>query len=295
MKVGYVAVVGKANAGKSTLVNKLVGEKVSIVSPKAQTTRNNIIGIKNGDDYQIVFVDTPGIHISNNQLDKFMSKSIRSVIDGVDVIVYILEAKNKISEDEMSYIKKISEGEIPVVLAVSKTDLTTFEKLYPALAKLNEIATLSDIVPISTIKNRNLDILVDKIIELLPESEYLMFSKEEVTDKSENFQIAEIIREKTLYLLEDEIPHGIAVEIVSIEEDGNLINISADIICEKDSHKTIIIGKQGSMIKKIGQKTREELEKLYGKKIMLTLYVKIERNWRNNPKFLNTMGYTDKL
>lgn len=295
-KFGYIAVVGKPNAGKSTLVNFLTKNKVAIVSPKAQTTRNNILGILTTKDFQLVFIDTPGLHKSKNALDKFMNKNIRSAEGGADVILYLIDSTKTIDEFEYDYLtslKQKSDGEIIIVL--NKVDLVKKPKL---LLTLQELSTLGfeNIVPISAKTGENADSLVDMILKYLPESQTknFLYDEDYYTDKSLKFMVSEIVREKALYYLNDEIPHGISVNITKFEQKPTLLVVEADIICEKDSHKSIIIGKNGTMIKKIGQNAREDMEVLVGTKVLLKLFVKVKKDWRENINFLTEFGYKNE-
>ncbi len=289
MKAGYVAIVGRTNAGKSTLINKFLGVKLNIVSAKQQTTRNNVLGVLTENGSQIVFIDTPGIHKSQNALDKFMNKSVRSASEGADVVVYLIDGKKPVSDEEIDNIKKIKEKNENLIVAVSKIDLVQKEKLAENLVKLNEIQA-SEIVPISSLKKQNLDVLKKAIVSLLPEGDFI-FPEDEITDKSTNFLCAEIVREKVLNFTNQEIPHGVMCEVVSFKEKASIIEISIDIICEKDSHKSIIIGKGGTSLKRIGASARIDMEKLLDKKVMLNLYVKVEKDWRNKQNFLIANGY----
>lgn len=289
MKAGYVAIVGRTNAGKSTLINKFLGVKLNIVSAKQQTTRNNVLGVLTENGSQIVFIDTPGIHKSQNALDKFMNKSVRSASEGADVVVYLIDGKKPVSDEEIDNIKKIKEKNENLIVAVSKIDLVQKEKLAENLVKLNEIHA-SEIVPISSLKKQNLDVLKKAIVSLLPEGDFI-FPEDEITDKSTNFLCAEIVREKVLNFTNQEIPHGVMCEVVSFKEKTSIIEISIDIICEKDSHKSIIIGKGGTSLKRIGASARIDMEKLLDKKVMLNLYVKVEKDWRNKQNFLIANGY----
>lgn len=289
MKAGYVAIVGRTNAGKSTLINKFLGIKLNIVSAKQQTTRNNVLGVLTENGSQIVFIDTPGIHKSQNALDKFMNKSVRSASEGADVVVYLIDGKKPVSDEEIDNIKKIKEKNENLIVAVSKIDLVQKEKLAENLVKLNEIQA-SEIVPISSLKKQNLDVLKKAIVSLLPEGDFI-FPEDEITDKSTNFLCAEIVREKVLNFTNQEIPHGVMCEVVSFKEKTSIIEISIDIICEKDSHKSIIIGKGGTSLKRIGASARIDMEKLLDKKVMLNLYVKVEKDWRNKQNFLIANGY----
>ncbi len=296
-KCGYVCLVGRANAGKSTLINALTGQKVAIVSPKPQTTRNNILGILTKESSQIVFVDTPGIHTTKNALDKYMMKNVRSALGGCDVVVYLVDGTKKLQEDEKKYINNLIAKELKVIVAVTKVDILNYNKVYPILAELGEIKGVCDIIPISSIKGQNLDVLEDAILKYIPASseKNFIYPEDEYTDKSVRFLVAEIIREKALYLYSDEIPHGIALDIVKFDDSDKITNIEVDIICEKDTHKSIIIGKGGAKIKKLGEDARLDIEKLLGKKVMLKMFVKVEPNWRNKPNNLSEFGYNDGL
>lgn len=285
-KSGFVSVVGKANVGKSTLINTLVGEKVAIVSPKPQTTRNKILGILNEEDYQIIFIDTPGMHKAKNKLDEVMDKSIGESMQGVDVLVIVLDGSKKIRPDDVEFVKKYDKSN--TILVVSKIDDTTFNKLYPQLDVFNDLKNIKDIIPLSSFNGKNIDVLLEKIKEKLPEGERY-FDEDSYTDKSVKFMVSEIIREKMLWKLNDEIPHGVAVEIVSFKEKKEVAVISANIICEKQSHKQIIIGAKGQMLKEIGTKSRLEIEKLLGKRVSLDLFVKVREDWRENGSFVNNL------
>lgn len=296
IKSGFVAIVGRPNAGKSTLVNALVGQKVSIVSPKAQTTRNNIIGIVNGDDYQIVLVDTPGQNSAKNGLDDYMQKSIKGAVSGVDCIVVAVDGSKQSLDAEKNIVQKYIELNIPVIVAITKIDLLNQEKIFKVLANFGQIKGISDIVPISSVKNRNVDELLKVMLNYLPEidEEDKYFGDDEYTDKSLRFICSEIIREKALYFLDKEIPHGIAVSIVSYKEEDGLTTVDAEIICEKESHKNIVIGKGGSMLKKIGHEARISFQKVIQGKVDLHLWVRVKENWRDNIGFLNDIGYNNK-
>ena len=293
MKSGFVAILGLPNVGKSTLLNSILNEKVSIVSPKAQTTRNKILGILNEDDCQIVFIDTPGIHSSHNKLDEYMNKAILSAKQDVDVLLYVIDGSKKISDNVIETLNKYTKGIDNVILVVNKIDGVSYEKLYPELSKCNGLENVKDIVPISAIKGKNIDELL-KVVKSYLKEDVRYFDEDIYTDQSVKFLVSEIIREKGLWLLQDELPHGIAIEIARFEEGDNLVEIDADIIIEKQSHKQIIIGKNGSKLKDIGIKSRLDIEKLVGKKVMLKLFVKVKDDWRSKGSTVKSLGYNSQ-
>lgn len=274
---GYVAVVGKPNAGKSSLVNALIGEKVAIISKKPQTTRDNIIGIYNEKDCQIVFVDTPGVHHSKNLLDKSMMKNVRNALAGVDLVLYLIDGTTTPDQEELDYIKHIEGNKL---IIRTKTDLKVQKEFQSDLE-------------ISSVNGKNLETLIEKIKNFLNQSEepFYIYPPDYYTDKSVKFIIAEELREKALNNLEREIPHGVAVEIIRFLEEEDIVYIDADIICEQESHKGIIIGKGGQMLKKMASQTREFAEKLLDKKVMLKVFVKVEKDWRNKPQKVKNLGY----
>ena len=291
-KSGFVTILGKPNVGKSTLLNKLLRQKVSIVSPKAQTTRNKITGILNGKNYQIVFTDTPGIHKTKNELDAYMQKSIDVAKKDVDIILYLLDATKKLDNEELKEIENYAKHS-KLILAINKTDDIKYEKLFEYLAKLNAIEDVKEILPISAVKGTNLDELLNVLLKHLDEGPKY-FDDSQITDVSEKFLASEIIREKALWLIQEEIPHGIAVQIDIFHEEENLNKISATIFVEKESHKKIVIGNAGSMLKKIGEAARKEIEHVMGKKAFLELWVKVKQNWRDSDILVNNLGYNKK-
>lgn len=289
MKSGFVAILGEPNVGKSTLLNAILNEKVSIVSPKPQTTRNKILGIYNDDDGQIVFIDTPGIHKAKNKLDEYMSKAINTAKTDVDAILYVIDATKKITDKTIENLNKYSQN-ANVILVVNKMDDTTYEKTYPELTKCNSLSSIKDIVPVSAKKSKNLDELI-KVIKTYLHEDVKYFDDDIYTDQSIKQMVAEIIREKALWLLQDELPHGIAIEIARFDENNPITEIDADIILEKASHKSIVIGKNGSMLKNIGTKARQDIEKLLGAQVMLKLFVKVREDWRNSTSTVKSLGY----
>ncbi|MFA6866551.1 MAG: GTPase Era [Clostridia bacterium] len=292
---GFVAIMGKPNAGKSTLINTIVGEKVSIVSWKPQTTRNKIMGVYNTKDYQIVFIDTPGIHKPRNQLGEYMMKSASKATEGVDCIVYVVDCEKGFDEKDRANIVGFINGNYKVVVAVNKVDHVTREKVYEILSELNKFTKLVAVVPLSALKNKNVEPLVEEIKKLLTDT-IKYFDDDQYTNSNMYFTVSEIIREKALRLLDKEVPYGIGVDVreYRLDEKKNMVFINADIICEKEAHKPIILGKGGSMIKKIGTYARQDLEEIIGKKVMITVYVRVKGDWRDNGNIMNDLGYNIK-
>ena len=291
-KSGFVAVIGKPNVGKSSLVNKLVGEKVSITSPKAQTTRNRIFGIKNGDGYQIVFVDTPGVQHTKTKLGEYMTVATEGATTDVDAIIIVLDAL-RINSEDYKIIEKYSKVKCPVFLVINKIETTNFEKMYPVLAKLNEYTFVKKFITTSAIRNINIDELEKELLDCLSEGE-AYYPVDQYTDKTTRFMCSEIIREKALLYLQEEIPHGIAIEIMTYEEGRDLVKINANIITESDRHKQIIIGKKGEMLKQIGIAARKDIEALVGSKVMIDLFVKIRKDWKDDTIALSELGFSKK-
>ena len=292
---GFIALVGKPNAGKSTLLNSLVRQKVSIVSPKPQTTRNKILGIWTQDDCQMVFVDMPGIIKPKNTLGKYMEKSIDSGVRDVDCVVFVTDGHKGISDDDVALMTRYSAGGAPMVVVVTKTDICQPETLMTQLAKLNGLPFVDEVYCVSAKRNKNIDMLKDGLKKYLKD-DVKYFDDDDVTDKSQRFLAAESIREKILLLCDDEIPHGVGVTINKMTYDKvkKMWDIDANIIVEKASHKPIIIGKQGRMLKQIGSYAREGLEKMLQAKVYLALWIKIKEDWRNSDFMLKEIGYDKK-
>lgn len=288
-KSGFVSVVGIPNVGKSTLINRMVGQKIAIISEKPQTTRNKILAIRTTKSSQIIFVDTPGIHKPRTKLGEYMVDVANSSIDEADVILFVTTAGKEISPQETEIIEKISKSSLPAILVINKIDTVAKTKLPEQILKLNDLFPFSATVPISARQGDGVDICVKEIEALLgagPE----FYPPDMVTDLQERAVAAEIIREKMLILLDKEIPHGTAVEILSYKEE-DIIKISANIYCEKASHKGIIIGKGGSMLKEIGTKAREDIQKMTEKQVYLQLWVKVKDDWRNNDYLMKNFGF----
>lgn len=288
-KSGFVAVIGKANVGKSTLINSLIGKKVSIVSPKAQTTRNKIMGVWNEPDSQVVFLDTPGIHKAKNNLDKYMQDAISSATEDVDLLLYVMDGSKDFADDDLSNLKKYCGQSYPVFVVVNKVDLGSFETIYPRLDKLNKIDGISEIFGVSALKEKNLDDLKTAILSKLNDN-IKYFPDDEFTDKSVEFRVAETIREKILWALDDEVPHGVGVVVDKIDLSQKAVKINATIYCERESHKNIIVGSKGAGIKDIGTKSRIAIEKMLNRTVYLDLFVKVKQNWRDRVN-LDEFGY----
>ncbi len=294
-KSGFVAVTGKPNAGKSTLVNTIVGEKVAIVSWKPQTTRDKIMGIYNEKNCQIVFLDTPGIHTPKNNLGKYMMKNVSSALEGVDCVIYVVDCeKGYDDKDKINIVAYLNAG-LNVIVAVNKVDHVTKERVFEILTELNKFQNVKAIVPISALRGRNIDPLKNEIKKLLTDK-IKYFADDQYTDKNMRFMTAEIIREKALRLLDKEVPYGIGVDVreYNYVEGKDLIEISADIICEKAAHKPIILGKGGSMIKKISTYARQDLESMTGSKIFIKLFVRVKDDWRTSDSIMKDLGYDSK-
>ncbi len=292
-KSGFIAIVGRPNAGKSTLLNKILGEKIAIISSKPQTTRNKILGIFTEEDCQIIFVDTPGVHRPRTSLGEFMINEVKSAIGGVDAAILVVDAGREVGDAEEEIIKNLKAQNIPAILAVNKVDAVQKENMLPIIAKLSGMYNFDDVIPISAKHGDGVDLLLDSIKKHLEEGP-MYYPEDMITDKTEREIASEVIREKLLRLLDKEIPHGTAVEINAMHDEENIVKIEANIYCEKSSHKQIIIGKGGAQLKKVGTYAREDLEKFFGKKVYLQLWVKVKESWRNNNFMLKTFGYTEE-
>lgn len=289
-RCGSVAIVGRPNVGKSTLLNHLVGQKLCITSRKPQTTRHIILGVKTTETMQIVFVDTPGMHISGkHMMNRRMNRAASSVLHDVDVIVWVVDRFMWTDEDQR-VLEQLQSVELPVILAVNKIDeIQDKSDLLPLIADYAKKREFIAIIPVSALQSTGLDILEQAILPLLPESEFL-YPEDQLTDKSERFFAAEIVREKIIRQLGEELPYQTAVEIEQFAEDGNLLRIAALILVEKEGQKKIVIGEGGDRLKKIGQQARVDMEEMFGKKVMLKLWVKVRRGWADSERALNSLG-----
>lgn len=290
-KSGFVNIIGNPNVGKSTLMNALVGERLSIITSKAQTTRHRILGIVNGEDFQILFSDTPGIIKPVYELQKSMMNFVKSAFEDADVLVYMVEIGEKELKDEV-FFNKIKNSKIPVLLLINKIDKSTQEELEEKVVYWQEKVPNADVFPISALENFNVQNVLEKIIEILPESPPF-YPKDQLTDKPERFFVNEAIREKILMHYKKEIPYAVEIETEEFVEDEKIIRIRSIIMVERETQKGIIIGHKGLALKRVGSEARKDLEKFFDKKIYLELYVKVNKNWRNDSKQLKRFGYKD--
>lgn len=290
-KSGFVAIIGRPNVGKSTLLNAILGEKIAIVSEKPQTTRNRIRGIKNTENCQIIFLDTPGIHEAKGYLNEFMVKEALSALEDVDVIIYLVEAIKKIKDEEF-IIQNLKKVKCPVILGINKVDIVRKDNLLPLIDEYSKAFLFKEIIPLSATKGEGIDELLKIVIELLPEGPKY-FPEDILTDQAERFIVAEIIREKVFELTRQEIPYSTAVVVEKFKENPakRIVSISATINVERDSQKGIIIGKGGTMLKEIGTRARMDIERLLGTKVFLELFVRVQKDWTKDKKILKEFGY----
>ena len=291
-KAGFVNIVGNPNVGKSTLMNRLVGEKISIITSKSQTTRHRIKGIVNTDDYQIVFSDTPGVVKPSYKMQEYMLEFSKSALVDADIILYVTDVVENI-EKNLDFIDKVNKSDIPVLLVINKIDLTTQEKLEALFDKWKSLIPRAEIFPLSATENFNVDKKNKRKLEILPEGQP-NFPKDELTDLPSRFFVNEIIREKILQYYDKEVPYSVEVEVEEFKEDDKRINIMAVIYVERSSQKGIIIGSQGEALKKVGTQARLDIEAFFGKKVFLNLYVKVLKDWRNKDSELKNFGYANK-
>ena len=291
-KSGFSAIIGMPNVGKSTLLNAIAGQKIAIISDKPQTTRNKILAIYQAEDAQIIFTDTPGIHNPHNKLGEFMVKAANESMRNTDVVIFVVDASKGIRSKEREIAENIGKLGIPAILVINKIDLIKKEDLLPMIADFASMNDFAEIIPISAKSADGVDSLLSIIKDHL-EIGPMFYDEDAVTDQPEKQIAAEIIREKMLWLLEEEVPHGIAIEITRMRDKGRLAEIHATIYCERKSHKGIIIGKNGEMLKKIGSLARSDIEKMLDKKVYLELWVKIKTDWRNSDFLIKNFGYKD--
>lgn len=292
-KSGFVTLIGRPNVGKSTLMNYLIGQKIAITSNKPQTTRNRIQTVLTTDEGQIVFVDTPGIHKAKNKLGEYMVNVAEKTLNEVDVVLWLVEPTTFIGAGEQHIAKQLQRVKTPVILVINKVDSVKREEILPAIAAYKDIYDFADIVPVSARSGDNTDELLRVIMKYLPYGPQF-YDEDTVTDQPERQIVAELIREKALHSLQDEIPHGIAVAIDRMKMQNKVMHIDATIICERDSHKGIIIGKQGSMLKKIGSTARYEIERMLDCKVNLKLWEKVKKDWRDSEFLMKNFGYREE-
>lgn len=292
-KSGFVTLIGRPNVGKSTLMNRLIGQKIAITSRKPQTTRNRIQTVLTLEEGQIVFLDTPGIHKAKNKLGNYMVNVAEHTLEEVDVILWLVEPTNYIGAGERHIIDQLKKTKTPVILVINKTDTVKKEAVLGFIDTYRKELDFQEIVPVSALKGENTDELVKCILKYLPYGSPF-YDEDTITDQPMRQIVAELVREKALRLLEDEIPHGVAVSIESMKEKGEICHIEATIVCERESHKGIIIGKGGQMLKKIGSTARPEIENLLEMKVNLQLWVKVKKDWRDSDFLLKNFGYNPK-
>jgi GTP-binding protein Era len=291
---GFVTIIGRPNVGKSTLMNRFIGEKIAIVSSKPQTTRNKIQGVLTRPGYQIVFIDTPGLHKPKNKLGEYMIKVVRNALEEVEAVLFVVDGKSGIGYGDEMIIKSLGDLQTPVIAVLNKVDAMSGEDVLGSIDRLKKLWNFEAIVPTSALHGEGIDDLENLLLDHLPPGPKY-FPDDMITDQPERFIIAELIREKALDFLRDEVPHGVGIEILGIHkrEDKDLLDVEAVIYCERDSHKGIIIGKRGAMLKQIGQQARLDMERLLGSPVFLNLWVKVREDWRNKQAILRTLGYDD--
>lgn len=294
-KSGFVTLIGRPNVGKSTLMNHLIGQKIAITSNKPQTTRNRIQTVYTSEEGQIVFVDTPGIHKAKNKLGEYMVNVAERTLGEVDVILWLVEPTTYIGAGERHIADQLRKVKTPVILVINKIDKVKKEEILESIAAYKEVCDFAEIIPVSALKGDNQEDLIKTIMKYLPYGP-MFYDEETVTDQPERQIIAELIREKALRCLAEEVPHGVAVAIDQMKkrQGKKLVDIDATIICERDSHKGIIIGKHGAMLKKIGSQARPEIEEMLGMKVNLTLWVKVKKDWRDSDFLIKNFGYDKK-
>lgn len=290
MRTGFIAILGRPNVGKSTLLNAILGEKIAIVSNKPQTTRTRITGVLTKGEDQFVFLDTPGLIKAKNRLGDYMVKTISNTIGEVDACIVVVEAGVKPGATDLNVIQRISNKKLPAILVINKTDKVNGESVGKTIIEYKDLYDFTAIVPISAVNNKGVDAVIEEATQFLKEGSWF-FAEDDITDQPERQIASEIVREKLLRTLDDEIPHGTAVVIEEFSETSKLLTIRAEIFCERESHKRIIIGKRGEQLKKIGTYAREDLEGFFGVKVYLNLWVKVKENWRDDVVNLNNFGF----
>jgi GTP-binding protein Era len=292
---GFVAIVGRPNVGKSTLMNHILGQKISITSSKPQTTRHRILGIKTTEECQVIYVDTPGVHLNAKKaMNRYMNRAATTTLEEVELILFLVEANVWTEEDE-NVLKRLREVKAPVILVVNKVDrIKEKEELLPLLQQLSQKMEFASVIPLSALKGSNVEGLEREVYERLPEAAP-MFPEEYVTDRSERFLAAELIREKLMRSLGKELPYSTAVEIESFKEEEGVLRIHGLIWVERDSQKRIVIGKGGAKLKEVGRQARIDMEKLFGSKVFLQLWVKVKEGWSDNERILSSLGYKDEF
>lgn len=293
-KSGFVSIIGRPNVGKSTFLNRVIGQKIAIMSDKPQTTRNKIQGVYTQDDAQIVFIDTPGIHKPKHKLGDFMMKVAQNTLKEVDLVLFMINAKEGLGKGDEFIIEKLKETSTPVYLVINKIDEVHPDDLLPLMETYKALYPFKEIVPISALQGNNVEVLLDQIKKFLPEGPQY-YPADQVTDHPERFIVAELIREKVLHLTREEVPHSIAVVIDSMKkrENKDMVDIQATVVVERDSQKGIVIGKQGKVLKEVGQKARVDIEALLGSKVFLELWVKVQKDWRNKQSQLRDFGFNE--
>ncbi len=292
-KAGFVTLIGRPNVGKSTLMNRLIGQKIAITSPRPQTTRNRIRTVLTLEEGQIVFLDTPGIHKAKNKLGDYMVNAAEHTLEEADVVLWLVEPANYIGAGERHIIEELKKVKTPVILVINKTDTVKREAVLSFIDTYRKELDFAEIVPVSALKGDNTEELVKCILDYLPQG-HPFFDEDTVTDQPMRQIVAELVREKALRLLEEEVPHGVAVSIESMKERGKICHIEASIICERESHKGIIIGKGGQMLKRIGSDARREIEEMLEMQVNLKLFVKVKKDWRDSDYLLKNFGYNPK-
>lgn len=292
-KSGFVAIIGRPNVGKSTFMNKVLGQKIAIMSDKAQTTRNKVQGVLTTHDSQIIFIDTPGIHKPKHVLGDYMMKIAKNTLREVDAIIFMINAEESLGRGDEFIIDLLKTNKTPIFLVLNKIDLIHPDQLMLEIDKYKDLLPFAEIVPISALQGNNIDHLVKVISDYLPEGP-MYYPKDQISDHPEQFIVSELIREKALHLTSQEIPHSIGVAVEKMtREDEDRVHVEATIYVERDSQKGIVIGKQGKMLKEIGKRARMDIERLLGSKVYLELWVKVQKDWRNKPNFIRQIGYRE--